>query len=39
MADPHHERHEEMKEWLGGDWEASSFDVEETNLGLKRIKA
>ena len=39
MADPQHERHEEMKEWLGGDWEASSFDVEETNLGLKRIKA
>jgi len=39
MADPQHERHEEMKEWLGGDWEASSFDVEETNLDLKRIKA
>ena len=39
MADPQHERHEEMKEWLGGDWDASSFDVEETNLDLKRIKA
>ena len=39
LADPKHEQHEEMKEWVGGGWDASRFDLEETNALLKRLKA
>jgi hypothetical protein len=39
MADPKHEQHEEMKEWVGGAWDATRFSLEHTNAGLKRIKA
>ena len=39
MADPKHEDHERMKEWIGGSWDASRFNLEATNAGLKRIKA
>ncbi len=39
MADPKHEQHEEMKEWIGGAWDATRFRLEDANAGLKRIKA
>ena len=39
LADPKHEQHEEMKEWVGGAWDATQFSLEHTNAGLKRIKA
>ena len=39
LADPKHEQHEEMKEWVGGEWDASQFDLEGINAGLKRLKA
>ncbi len=39
MADPKHEQHEEMKEWIGGAWDATRFSLEDANAGLKRIKA
>ena len=39
LADPKHEQHEEMKEWIGGAWDATRFSLEATNAGLKRIKA
>jgi len=39
MADPKHEDHEEMKEWIGGAWDATRFSLEDTNAGLKRLKA
>jgi Plasmid pRiA4b ORF-3-like protein len=39
LADPKHEQHEEMKEWVGGAWDATLFSLEHTNAGLKRIKA
>ena len=39
LADPKHKQHEEMKEWVGGGWDASRFDLEETNARLKRLKA
>jgi hypothetical protein len=39
LADPKHEQHEEMKEWVGGAWDATRFSLEHTNAGLKRIKA
>ena len=39
LADPKHEQHEEMKEWVGGAWDATRFSLEDANAGLKRIKA
>lgn len=39
LADPKHEQHEEMKEWVGGAWDATRFSLEHTNAGLKRMKA
>jgi hypothetical protein len=39
MTDPKHEQYREMKEWVGGDWDRSRFEVEETNASLKRLKA
>jgi pRiA4b ORF-3-like protein len=39
LADPKHEQHHEMKEWVGGEWDASLFDLEATNACLKRLKA
>ena len=37
MADPQHEDHEQMKEWIGGAWDATRFSLEAANAGLKRI--
>jgi hypothetical protein len=39
LADPKHERHQEMKEWVGGEWDPNRFDLEATNARLKRLKA
>ena len=39
FADPKDEQHEEMKEWVSGAWDATRFSLEQTNAGLKRIKA
>jgi hypothetical protein len=39
LADPEHEQHEGMKEWVGGQWDASRFNLEATNARLKRLKA
>jgi hypothetical protein len=39
LADPNTEEHEEMKEWVGGEWDPGRFDLEETNARLKRLKA
>ena len=39
LADPKHEQHEEMKEWVGGAWDATRFSLKDANAGLKRIKA
>ena len=39
LADPRHEQHEEMKEWVGGAWDATRFSLEDTKAGLKRVKA
>jgi hypothetical protein len=39
LADPKHAEHEEMKNWLGGEWHAKRFELEETNEILKRMKA
>lgn len=39
MADPKHKQHADVKEWVGGDWDASRFDCEATNIRLKLLKA
>jgi hypothetical protein len=33
------EQLQEMKEWVSGAWDAIRFSLEQTNAGLKRIKA
>jgi hypothetical protein len=38
LADPKHPEHEELKEWIGGDWDPLRFDLEKTNRSLKRLK-
>jgi hypothetical protein len=38
LADPKRPEHEEVKEWLGGDWDAARFDVDRINAALKRFK-
>ncbi|MGA2542347.1 MAG: plasmid pRiA4b ORF-3 family protein [Verrucomicrobiota bacterium] len=39
LADPKHPEHEDMKEWIGGEWDAESFDLDEVNAALQRLKA
>jgi len=39
LADPKHPDHTHLKEWIGGEWDAARFDLEETNAMLKRVKA
>jgi hypothetical protein len=42
LADPNHEEHLDMKEWLGleevGDWDSSYFELDEINQMLKGFK-
>lgn len=42
LADPNHEEHQEMKEWLcmedDEEWETNDFDLDETNEMLKDFK-
>jgi len=39
MADPKHPEHEDMKEWIGGEFDALRYDLNEVNSLLKRLKA
>src|SRR5437773_1349486 len=39
LADPKHPQHEDLKEWLGDEFDPASFDLEETNARLRRMKA
>lgn len=36
LADPKHEEHEELKEWIGGSFDAEAFDVQQVNAALGR---
>ena len=38
LADPKDPEHEEVKEWLGSEWDAARFDVDRVNAALKRLK-
>lgn len=35
IQDPKHERHEEMLEWVGGEFDAEKFDIEAVNEELR----
>jgi pRiA4b ORF-3-like protein len=37
IADPKHERHAELLEWSGGDFDAHQFNVDEINCVLEPI--
>lgn len=39
LADPKHPDHEDLKDWIGGEWDAMRFDQDEVNTILKRLKA
>jgi len=36
LADPRHERHEELREWIGGTFDPAAFDREAANRRLRR---
>ncbi len=38
LANPKEPEHESMKEWLGGEWDASAFELDKINRKLKRVK-
>lgn len=38
LRDPKHEAHEEMREWIGGDFDPEAFDLETANRELWRMK-
>lgn len=38
IRDPQHREHQEMLEWVGGQFDAEEFDLEEANRQLKRIR-
>jgi len=37
MADPKHQRHDELKRWIGNEWQPE-FDMEATNEALRSLK-
>jgi len=39
MADPRHQRHEQMKAWIGCAWDATRFSLAGVNARLKSVKA
>jgi Plasmid pRiA4b ORF-3-like protein len=38
LADPKHESHREMKEWIGGKFDPEKFSVDLVNRGLKALR-
>jgi hypothetical protein len=37
LKDPTHPEHEELQEWVGGEYDPEDFDLEETNFFLREI--
>jgi hypothetical protein len=37
IKDPEHESHEDMLEWIGGEFEPEHFDIDEVNRSLKKV--
>lgn len=38
LRDPTHEEHEEMREWIGGDFDAEAFNLDSINKTLWKLK-
>ena len=38
ISDPKHPQHEDLREWVGGDFDPTAFDLEEVNRALRQIK-
>ena len=38
MADPKHPEHEQMADWIGGDFDPEAFDSNAVNQALKRLR-
>ncbi len=39
LADPKHEQHKEMTEWIGGEWDPTRFSADLVTACLRRVKA
>ncbi len=39
LADPKHPEHLDLKDWIGGEWDASLFEFDGANKMLKQLKA
>lgn len=38
IKDPKHPEHEEMRDWIGGEFDAEAFDAKEVNAALAEVK-
>jgi hypothetical protein len=38
IADPEHEQHEELLEWVGGEFDPEAFDLAQANKALRRLR-
>lgn len=38
ISDPAHEQHEELRDWLGGEFDPEAFSVDEVNRQLARLQ-
>jgi len=38
IADPKHERHDELLEWLGDEFDPEDFDAEKATKEMRRVK-
>jgi len=39
LADPKHSEHDEMSDWIDGEFDPTAFDLNDVNAVLKRLKA
>ncbi len=39
LADPKHPEHRDLKEWIGGGWDPTLFEVDAADAAVRRLKA
>lgn len=39
LADPDHEEHEDLSEWVGGQFDAEAFDLKDVNRAIRRFQS